>query len=185
MSNHKIWLAGFAFAVYAPIEFCLSTWATTYLTDLGFRRGRAVGLLSGFWFTFLTGRVVMAALEYGGAMQRNTVPWLMLFLALTMTVVLGNLIGAASRSRGASGLLLLGLVLGPIFPMLVGLVFESVNDSQRGSAYGAMFAIGSMGSFVLAPLIGLQAKRRTVQQALKVPLILSLILVCASLVLAL
>jgi hypothetical protein len=48
-----------------------------------------------------------------------------------------------------------------------------------------MFAIGSLGSFVLAPLIGNQARRRTVQQALRIPLVISLLLVCASLVLAL
>jgi len=51
-----------------------------------------------------------------------------------------------------NGLLLLGFLLVPIFPTLVGVLFREFK-TDRGTLYGLMFAIGSMGSLLAAPLI--------------------------------
>ena len=91
------------------------------------------------------------------------------------------------RADDSGGILALGLLLGPIFPTLVGLLFTDVTEvkkAQWGTAYGTMFAIGSLGSFLLAPLIHARARGRTVQRAFRIPLGLTLLLVAATLVLA-
>jgi hypothetical protein len=48
-----------------------------------------------------------------------------------------------------------------------------------------MFAIGSVGSLVLSPVIGRQVRRYKAQHALRVPVVVALVLVAAALVLAL
>lgn len=48
-----------------------------------------------------------------------------------------------------------------------------------------MFAVGSLGSLLLGPLIGLVARRQAVQQTLRIPMIMALALAGAALALRL
>ncbi len=183
-----LWFAGLVFAFYGPIEYFLSTWTTTFLTYLGHREDRAAWLLSAFWLAFLAGRVIMAFVE----IQSPTVfwpraePWIIVALAFFVCVALGNLAGAVSRQRAAWGLLLLGLLLGPIFPTLVSVLFNNERfTGERGTVYGGMFAIGSLGSFVLPPAIGMYARSTNIQHALRIPLLVGLAMLVAAVILAL
>jgi fucose permease len=186
LGDPRLWLAGLVFFVYGPLEFAVGTWATTYLIDLGYKERRAAWLLSGFWLTFLAARVLMAFLEERGTLRSGSEYWLIPILGLLAAVILGNLAGAATYGRGALGLLVLGAVLGPIFPTLIGILFDVFkHDRPRGTAYGAMFAIGSMGSLILAPLIGSYARGKTVQQALRIPMVLALVMAGVAIVLGL
>jgi fucose permease len=184
-----LWFAGLVFAFYGPIEYFLSTWTTTFLTYLGHQEERAAWLLSAFWLAFLAGRVIMALVEIqylSDDSWAKAEPWIIVALAFFVCVALGNLAGAVSRQRAAWGLLLLGLLLGPIFPTLVSVLFN--NDrftGERGTAYGGMFAIGSLGSFVLPPVIGMYARRSNIQHALRIPLLVGLAMLVASVILAL
>jgi fucose permease len=104
--------------------------------------------------------------------------------ALLAAVVLGNLAGAAGRNSTAVALVVLGFVLGPIFPTLLGLVFSRFPE-ERGTAWGSVFALGSLGALLLAPVVGAAAQRKSVQVALRVPMLLALLLTAVSLVFAL
>jgi MFS family permease len=183
-----LWLAGIVFALYMPIEYFLSTWTTTFLTYLGHREERAAWLLSGFWLAFLAGRVAMAfaEIEFPRVKWPQAEPWVIVSLAFFATVALGNLAGTVSRNRAGWGLILLGLLLGPIFPTLVSILFNSDKFAgASGTAYGAMFAIGSTGSFVLPPIIGAYARRTNIQHALRIPLLLAVGMFIAAVVLSL
>jgi hypothetical protein len=48
-----------------------------------------------------------------------------------------------------------------------------------------MFALGSAGSLILAPLIGSYARRHSVRTALRIPTLVALLLAAATLVLGL
>jgi len=99
--------------------------------------------------------------------------------------VLGNLAGTASRTAARRGLYLVGFLLGPIFPTLIGILFERLaadNEAANGTAYGLVFATGSLGSLLLAPLIGSLARRRTAQFALRLPMSLAILATLAALV---
>jgi fucose permease len=177
-----LWLAGLAFLLYAPLEGSLGTWATQYLTDRGFRERRAAWLLSGFWLMFLAGRLVTALLQENGTLPKNAAAaGLMVVLALASAVFLGNMAGARTRFSGALGLLLVGAFFGPIFPTLVGMLFVRFPH-ERGTAFGAMFAIGAVGNLVLPPLIGAHARRVTIQRAMTIPMVMALLLALATLV---
>jgi fucose permease len=179
-----LWLSGLVFFLYGPLEFAIGTWATTYLTDHHYRPTRAAWLLSGFWLTFFAARLGMAFLEGGDVLPRESEAWVILFLALLSAVALGNLAGASTKGNAGLGLLVLGAFLGPIFPTLMGGVFEAFPD-HRGTAYGAVFTLGSVGSLLLAPFIGRRAQATSVQQSLGILMLLALALTFAALVLGL
>jgi fucose permease len=184
-TNPGLWLAAAICFLYTPLEFAVNTWATTYLTDRGYRDNWAAWILSGFWLTFLGSRLGMAYLEHSHFLAEGSGRWLLVVLGLLAAATLGHLAGASTRGNAGFGLLLLGAVLGPIFPTLVGLVFRQYPEQQHGMAYGLLFAVGSTGGLVLAPVIGAYARRSGVQKALKVPLMQALVMAAVALVLAL
>jgi fucose permease len=181
-----VWLAGLVFFLYGPVEFAIGTWATTYLTNQGFRETRAAWLLSGFWVSFFAARLGLAYLEANDVLPRHNEAWVILLMALLSAVALGHLAGAATKANAGLGLLVLGGFMGPIFPTLIGIVFQvpALRDHQ-GTAYGLVFAIGSVGSLIMAPIIGASARRTSVQHSLRILMLLALMLAGVALVLGL
>jgi fucose permease len=189
--DKALWLAAAVFFLYAPLEAAVNVWTTTYLTDLGQSERRAAWVLTGFWAAFLASRLVAAlALHHWPRLGQGWDFVLLVLPALLVAVVLGNLAGTASGAAAGRGTLLLGFLLGPIFPTLVGSLFQQLNDAKPpvygfGTAYGMLFAVGSLGSLMLAPLIGARATRRSVQTALRIPMVIAIGLTLAALVFAL
>jgi fucose permease len=173
-------LAGLVFLFYAPVEGAVGVWSTTLLAESGYSEGRAAVLLSSFWAAFLSSRLLLAVLRLPPAWD----PWLIVVPALLAAVVLGNLSSSVSKGGSANGLLLLGFLLGPIFPTLVGVLFRE-SQQDRGMIYGLMFAIGSTGSLLLAPLIGLRVRNSSAHRAMRLTMILALLLTITALVFAL
>jgi fucose permease len=183
-----VWLAGLVFFFYAPLEAAVSLWATTYLARLGYGERRATWLLAGFWGAFLASRLLVGLAQHAGHLRDPDAwgPWLLVIPALLAAVVLGNLAGATSPRSARVGLLLLGLFLGPIFPTLLGMVFRTPGlHEAQGTAYGVLFAVGSVGTLVLAPLIGAGVRRGTPQTALRLPMLLALVLTATGLLFSL
>ena len=174
----RLWLAGLVFFLYAPLEGCLHTWGTAYLQNMGHPERRVGQMIFGFWCCFLGGRLLAAFFQHWRFPQESWT-WVVI-LALLVMVVLANLAGTVRRASAAWGILLLGLFLGPIFPTLVGTLFAQYG-ANPGTAFGVMFAIGSAGSLLLAPLIGASFNRRNAQTALRVPLALAILLLIVSL----
>jgi hypothetical protein len=183
LSDGNLWLIGLAFFFYAPLEGSVSVWATTYLTDLGQGERGAAWALSAFWGAFLASRL-LTALFLHSATVPGLEPWLIIVAAMLAAAVVGNMIGTGHRAAARLSLVFLGFLLGPIFPTLVGLAFR-IAPAAPGLAYGAVFALGSVGGLVMAPLVGARARRSGVQSALYIPLMLALALTAAALVFAL
>jgi fucose permease len=181
LTDERVWIGALVFLLYAPLEFFVATWATTFLIDFGYRERRAAWLLSGFWLAFLAGRLGMAFLLHR---YTRLEPWSALFLfplALASAIVLSNLAGAADRTRAALGFLLLGALMGPIFPTLQGRIFEQLPNGGWGTSFGLLFAVGSASSLILAPLAGAYARRKSLHAAFRLLAPLALVLACAAL----
>jgi hypothetical protein len=103
---------------------------------------------------------------------------------LLAAVILGNLAGASHRGSPRAGLILLGLLLGPVMPTLLGLVFRHIASAELGTAFGLVSAAGFLGSLVLMPLIQLRT-RPPLQAALRLPIFLALLVTAVALVLGL
>jgi fucose permease len=183
-SSQAMWLAALVFFFYAPLEAAVSIWATTFLTELGHGERGATWALSGFWCALLGSRL-LTALAVHSPYLTGWEPYLLVIPVALVAVVLGNLAGTASRTAARRGLYLVGFLLGPIFPTLIGILFERLaadNEAANGTAYGLVFATGSLGSLLLAPLIGSLARRRTAQFALRLPMSLAILATLAALV---
>ena len=142
MSDGNLWLVGLVFFFYAPLEGSVSVWATTYLTDLGMRERGAAWVLSAFWGAFLASRLLTALLLHWAAAPWLA-PWLLIVVGALAAAVVGNMIGTGHQASARLSLVLLGFVLGPIFPTLVGVAFR-LAPAAPGTAYGAVFALGSV-----------------------------------------
>ena len=183
LSDGDLWLVGLVFLFYAPLEGSVSVWATTYLTDLGYAQGGAAWVLSAFWGAFVASRLLTAVLLHWAAAPVLEA-WLIVLAGGLSAAVIGNLVGTAHMRAARYSVVLLGFLLGPVFPTLIALAFH-VAPSAPGTAYGLVFALGSFGSLALAPLVGARARRAGVQSALAIPLALALALSAAALVVAL
>jgi len=184
LRDPMLWLAGAVFFLYAPLEGCLHTWGSTYLQNVGHSERKAAHLIAGFWSCFLLGRLVMAYFQHWRILDERWDPWVVVLLALGATVTLANLAGTVKRGSATTGLLLLGFFLGPIFPTLIGFLF-SMYPNAPGTSFGTMFAIGSAGSVVFAPVIGARFHRQSAHRALRIPLFLGMLLMIVALFLGL
>jgi len=182
LTDGDLWMIGIVFLLYAPLEASLSVWATTYLTDRGEEQSGAAWVLSAFWGAFLASRLLTALLLYHAAAPALEL-WLLVIAGGLAAAVIGNLIGTAHMRVARFWLILLGFVLGPVFPTLVSLAFR-IAPTAPGTAYGFVFALGSLGSLALAPLVGARARRATVQGALYIPMMLALAACAAAVVVA-
>jgi fucose permease len=153
------------------------------LSSLGFSERRAAGLVTGFWVIFMASRLLAA---YGlHSINHDAEPWVLLVLAILAAVALGNLVSSHHRHQGGWGLLLMAAVLGPIFPTLIGIIYKNFDESEVGTAYGAMYAIGGLGSLCFPSVMIAYARQTSIRTALRFPTILAVLLAGTSLVLAL
>jgi fucose permease len=165
--NLPILLAGLAFLMYVPLELAISAWGSTYLTvEQGYSEGRASWVMSFFWLTFLLGRVLAAILFHARQFDTTWTPVTFFLLALLAAFVLGCLAGLGRPRSAGWGVAALGLLLGPLFPTLVAVVLSDAPNHAYGTAFGAMFAIGSLGSAVLAPVVALMGRGKTAMRPL-------------------
>ena len=160
LSDPIVWLCCLAFFCHVPIEASVATWATTLMTDKKVPEGSASTLLSVFWLTFMGSRLLTALTLPAGA---ETI-LVMSMAALCVAFTLGL---AFSRSAWLTCALVVcaGLILGPIFPTLIALLLSHVKTSLHGRAVGLFFCIGGIGWTAVPILIGLYAKRTSVQRA--------------------
>jgi fucose permease len=182
--EHSIWLAALVFFFYAPLEASISLWTFSLLRERGQDEREAGGLLSGFWAAFLASRLLVAVGQHWEIVSEWWDRWLVVVPPLLAAVVIGNLAGASHRGRPRAGLVLVGLLLGPVFPTLLGMVFRNVAPTEQGLAYGMVFAGGSFGTLMLSPLVDFRP-RRPQQVMLRVPILLGLLLTAVALVLGL
>lgn len=189
LGDSVVWLAAAVFFLYAPLEGSLHTWAESYLRGLGKQDRDIPRLIGAFWSFFLLGRLTIAFLQHQHWLPESSDPgeverWMVCLMALGATVALGNLVGTVTGRGATFGLLMLGLFLGPLFPTLIGILFTRYNYGL-GTLFGVVFAIGSAGSVIFAPLIAARMNRGLPQKALRIPLALSILLMVLTLVFAL
>ncbi len=129
------------FAVYVMTEVGAGSWMTTHLTPQLGVRGAAV-IVSGFWLTFMLGRLVGAPLTVRFP-PRFVVP-----AAASLAIVAAGLANLPQFSVAAY--LLLGLALGPIFPTTVAWYRQHLTPRRLSIAMTG----GSLGAVAVQPIIG-------------------------------
>lgn len=164
LSDPVVWLCCLAFFCHVPIEAATATWATTLMTGQGVSESRATSLLSVFWLTFMGSRLVTALTLPGAYITHLVVAMSMLCIVFTIGIAFSR------TARTTCGLVIVaGLILGPIFPTLIGMLLnhvrENIDPGLGGRAVGLFFCIGGIGWTVVPMLIGQYAKKTSVPRA--------------------
>jgi len=164
LTDSVVLICCIAFFFHVPTEACVALWATTLMKDRGVTDRKASTLLSVFWLVFTVSRLVAALLMPAGMDHA-----ILIVLAVACTVVTLGLALSRSQQITVGCVILLGAIMGPIFPILiaqlVGHVGENIDKRLNGRAIGLFFCIGGIG-WALMPLIaGKVAAKASVQKA--------------------
>jgi fucose permease len=186
LKHPVLWLAGLLLLLYVPVEALLASWSTRFLVEMGHVPSVASTLTSGFWLSFLATRLGTGLFlgEYQLVIA-DPEPWLVMTLAVLAAILLGNLVGTVRLGNASLGLILVGASLGPMFPALLGMMFRLYPRELWGTAGGVVWALGMLGGLILPPLFRGRVERQGIRNALRVPMVLSLVTAFGALVLAL
>jgi len=170
-----VWICCIAFLFHVPVEACVATWATTLMMDRGVEEKNSNVLLSAFWLTFTVSRLiaalsmpVLAALIEKWASNVETDHVVVIGLAVIMLAVVLGLVTSRGKRQTSTLLILAGLILGPIFPILIAQLVGHVGaelPTLEGRAIGLFFCIGGIGWAVVPFVVGKLADRVGLQRA--------------------
>jgi fucose permease len=175
VKNPLIWVLGFAFLFFVPLETSVAGWATTLVqrqTPVGVKpeeSNRFASLsLSAFWFGFTGSRLLVSILGAMGIMTKmlGKTNEQRLLVILAVVCVLLMLAIAFAKGRGATfaAILLAGMACGPVFPTMMAVVLLSVPADTMGRAVGFFFFFASIGWTVVPMLIGYVARKSDIQK---------------------
>jgi MFS family permease len=160
-----MWLCALALLFYAPMEATMAAWATTYLGDQGTSEGRASLLLSGFWLAFMASRLATALIVSAVGLPAGGDTILIIVLSVLCVAVWGGSVLSTNRMTAGTMVVLAGLVFGPTFPTIIGVLMGHVDPSLGGRAVGLFFAVGGIGWSLIPMAIGAYARKTSVQKA--------------------
>ena len=139
------------FFVYTGVEIMLGQWSYSILIDRGFSDSVAGVCTGAYWGGIAVGRFVLgAAIDRFGADR--------LLRYSTIAIVAGAILfAAASGVWAASGLILAGLALAPVFPTLMARAPERLGPSVALHAIGFKVSAAMVGGAVFPAVGGLLA----------------------------
>jgi fucose permease len=168
LSDRIMWLTALALLFYSPMEATMAAWATTYLADKGMTEGRAATTLSGFWLAFMCSRVATALIVARFHLPPGGDTLLIIALSILCVLVWAGAVFSRSRATAGMMVVLAGLVFGPTFPTIIGVlmghVSQNINPVLGGRAVGLFFMIGGIGWSVIPILIGAYARKTSIQR---------------------
>ena len=155
-----VMLCCLAFFFHVPVEACVGAWATTLMMDRGTKEAKATALLSVFWLSFTVSRLIAALTLPAGSHEVAIIG----FATVLLAVVYGLI---ESKKANTTNVLVIaaGLILGPIFPILIAFLVGHVDVSLQGRAIGLFFCIGGIGWALVPFLVGRQAVKSGLQKS--------------------
>ena len=168
LSDRIMWLTALALLFYAPMEATMAAWATTYLGDRGMAEGRAATMLSGFWLAFMCSRLATALIVARFPLPAGGDTLLIIALSILCILVWAGAVLSRGRATAGTMVVLAGLVFGPTFPTIVGVlmghVSQDISPVLGGRAVGLFFMVGGVGWSVIPILIGAYARKTSIQR---------------------
>lgn len=156
-------ICGLALFFYGPLEASLGAWTTTYLGEQHVKETTATNFLSAFWLTFMAARLITAF-----TLPERQEAALILALALSTVALLTAMVLCRSRQLALALVVAAGLIFGPIFPTVMGVLLGHFDSSLHGRAVGLFFAIGGIGWTTIPILIGAYARRTSLQRSFRI-----------------
>ena len=155
----RVWLSALLFFLYVGAEVSLGTWTYTLLTESRGVAPAVAGFWAGsYWATFTVGRVVAGLFAKRMGVNR-----------LALGGLVGALLGALLLSWNpfaAANLLavaLIGFAIAPIFPALISGTSQRVGDHFAANTIGMQMAASGLGTAIIPSLVGVLARRSSLE----------------------
>jgi len=166
LGQPRLWLCAMTLFFYGPLEASIGGWATSYLVEQGVKEESASAWLSSFWLAYMAARLLTFFILPAGL---ETL--LILILGVLGVVLLACLVACRNRYLATALIPAAGLIFGPIFPTLFGVLLGPWFPTHvHGRAVGLFFAIGGIGWTLIPILIGAYAKRTSIQRGFVIAL---------------
>ncbi len=169
-----VWIAAFFLLVYVGAEVSVGSWVYSFLTEERHISILFSGwLVSGYWLGLTLGRVTLArvALRIGNA--RLVQCCLVGAIAAALIFWLVPLYPVS-----AFGLCLLGFSFGPIYPITISFLSNSVSHRVLPGAVGFLASLGSIGGAMFPWLTGILAQRVGLWSLMPLVILLTLAMIC-------
>lgn len=155
----QVWLSVALFILYVGAEASLGTWTYTLLTESRRVDPTLAGFFAGsYWFTFTIGRIVAGLVA--GRVGINK---------LVLGGLAGALLGALllvwnpSEIANVLAVAVIGLSIAPIFPGLMSGTRARVGARYAANTIGMQMAAAGLGTAVIPSLMGVLARRITLE----------------------
>ncbi|MCB9057475.1 MAG: MFS transporter [Calditrichae bacterium] len=168
-----VWLSILLFFIYAGCEFSLGTWVYSFLVEARSIDAGIAGLLVGsYWATFTIGRIVAGI--FAKRFNVNDMVLYGLICAILCSLLLwlnpGTFLSLGSVT-------LIGFAIAPIFPAFMSRTSVRVGLRFSANTIGMQMAAASLGVAIIPGLIGVLARRTTLEIIPLCILILFLVLI--------
>jgi fucose permease len=151
----QTWLSILLFFLYVGAETSLGTWTYTLLTESRGVDATLAGFFAGsYWFTFTIGRIGAGLIAKKIGVNK-----------LVYGGLIGALIGAAlliwnpSEIANVIAVAIIGLSIAPIFPAMISGTKHRVGDHNAANTIGMQMAATGLGMSVIPSLMGILARR--------------------------
>ena len=155
----RVWLSAALFFLYVGAEGALGTWAYSLLTE---SRGIAPGLAgywtSGYWAMFTLGRILAGLYAARLGIDRMVQGGLIAAL-LGALLLWWNPVPVANLAAVA----LIGLAVAPIFPAMISGTRFRVGARLAANTIGLQMAVTGLGGSLIPGLIGVLARRTSLE----------------------
>jgi len=169
LGNIVTWLSALTLFCYIGLEISMAVWITSYATELGADEGKASKVLALFFIAMMAGRLVFGLQHKVTGLDLTPLGiYILSGAALLAAVSLTVMIRTRSLATGQMAVVFAGFVFGPIFPTTVGVTFQHFDQSQWGTLFGLVFAVGLIGASTIPAWIGSLAKGKSIQDGLKI-----------------
>ncbi len=142
------------FFLYTGVEASAGQWAFSFLTESRGMTTAAAGLAaSTYWGSIFAGRLAF------GALAHHVAPARLLRLAMAGAPVAALAVSVTrSGAGGFAGLFALGLLLAPIFPLMIAETPSRVGERHASHAIGFQISAATLGFGTLPAAAGLLAR---------------------------
>ena len=142
------------FFLYTGVETSAGQWAFSFLTESRGMTTAAAGLAaSTYWGSIFAGRLAF------GALAHHVAPARLLRLAMAGAPLAALAVAVTRSGAGAfSGLFALGLLLAPIFPLMIAETPSRVGERHASHAIGFQVSAATLGAGTMPAAAGLLAR---------------------------
>jgi fucose permease len=155
MRQPKVWLSVLLFFLYVGAEVTLGTWSYSLLTESRGIPPQAAGFWAGsFWAMFTVGRILAGL--YAKRMGIDT-----LLQGSVVLAFIGAILLWWNQSQWINLLAvgLMGFAIAPVFPALMSGTSRRVGDYFAANTIGMQMAAAGLGSAIVPSLVGVFARR--------------------------